>query len=337
MPTIYDVARHAGVSIATVSKVLSGRRYVSDKTRQRVLSSVETLQYQPNVLARGLATDRTNLIGLVINYDPGDLFADPILLNALYGIDTEVTEHDFALLLSTARSAGDRLSAYRRLLEGYRVDGVLVETGQGDEGIELLVQRGYPCVAVGYTTHDLPNVHPDDYQGGRLIAQHLIELGHRRFGVISGPNFNPPAMLARMRGFSDVLAGAGLSWDPGRAVHGNFRVDSGYLATAELMQLNPLPTALFAFNDRMAFGAMQWLREHGYQVPGDISVAGFDDVADAAHSSPALTTVHFSSSDIGRRAAAMLFDLISGKTDDKTREVTLPVELICRQSTCPAE
>lgn len=340
MPTIYDVARHAGVSIATVSKVLSGRRYVSDQTRQRVLASVETLQYQPNALARGLASDRTNLIGLVINYDPHDLFADPNLLNVLYGIDAEVSEHDFALLLSTARSAGDRFSAYRRLLEGYRVDGVLVETGQGEEGIELLVQRGYPCVAVGYSTHDLPCVHPDDYRGGRLIAQHLLELGHRQFGVISGPAFNPPAMLARMQGFVDVLTEVGLSFDPQRVSYGNFRVDSGYRAAAELMQLDPLPTALFAFNDRMAFGAIQWLHAHGCEVPGDqhtdgkpcVSVAGFDDVADAAHYSPALTTIHFSSIDIGRRAAGMLFKLLSGAPEIE-REITMPVELVRRNST----
>lgn len=332
-PTIYDVAKHAGVSIATVSKVLSGRPYVSEKTRQRVLDSVAALHYVPSVVARGLATNRTNMIGLVITYDPHDLFADPNLLQLLYGVDTAVTERDYALLLSTARTADDRLSAYRRLLHAYRVDGVLVETGLGEEGVSQLVDSGYPCAIVGYTSLGLPCTHPDDYTGARLLTAHLLELGHRRIGIITGPD--SLAVTARFRGHCDALAEFGLPALPELCVPGTYRPESGYEGTAQLMKLDPPPTAIFAFNDRMAFGAIQWLRKHGYRVPEDLSVAGFDDIASAAQFDPPLTTVRQTPSMIGHRAVELLCEQIDGG-GSVPREVVLPVELICRQSTAPA-
>lgn len=334
MATIYDVAKHASVSIATVSKVLSGRPYVSDKTRARVLASVSALDYAPNMAARSLAGERTNVVGVVISYNPDDLFADPNLLQVLYGVDAVVTEHDHVLLLSTSRSADDPLSAFRRLLGGYRVDGVLVESGLGEDGVALLTERDYPCVVIGYSARGLPCVHPDDYEGARLMTTHLLELGHRRIGVISGPRSSPLAMRVRLAGYRDALEQAGLPFRDELVTFGTFRSASGAEGAAELMALPEPPTAIFAFNDRMAFGATHWLREHDLHVPRDVSVAGFDDIASAAQFDPPLTTVRQSSAEIGRRAATMLFDLMSGNAS-ASAEVVLPTELIVRRSTAP--
>jgi DNA-binding LacI/PurR family transcriptional regulator len=335
MTTIYDIAKRAHVSIATVSKVLSGRPYVSTKTRRRVLDVVAELNYVPNAAARTLAGERTGVIGVVITYDPHDLFADPNLLQILYGIDTEVTHHDYALLLSTARSAEDRHSAFKRLLGARRVDGVLVDTGHDDEGVDLLVEQGYPCVVVGYSSLDLPSVHPDDYTGAGLLTEHLLKLGHRRIGVIDGPSPSSLAMQTRLRGHQEMLAAWGVPVVAEYRVHGTFRSASGFTGAKALMDLDPRPTAIFAFNDRMAFGAIQWLREHGYRVPEDISVAGFDDIASAEHLEPPLTTVRQSPMVTGQRAASILFDLI-GQQQIEEREVVLPVYLVERRSTAQA-
>lgn len=334
MATIYDIAKRAHVSIATVSKVLSGRPYVSAKTRARVMDVVAELNYVPNAAARSLAGERTGVIGVVITYDPHDLFADPNLLQILYGIDTQVTQQDYALLLSTARSAEDRSSAFRRLLGARRVDGVLVDTGHDDEGVDLLVEVGYPCVVLGYTSLDLPCVHPDDYTGARLLTEHLLMLGHRRIGIIDGPSPSSLAMQARLRGHQDMLA----AWEIPAAVeykvHGTFHAASGYAGAETLMNQDPPPTAIFAFNDRMAFGAIQWLREHGHRVPEDVSVAGFDDIASAGQFDPPLTTVRQTPQVTGQRAASILFDLLAQRPIEQ-REVVLPIQLIERRSTAP--
>jgi DNA-binding LacI/PurR family transcriptional regulator len=334
LTTIYDVAEHAGVSIATVSKVLSGRLYVSTKTRERVLSSVRALNYVPNAAARSLAGERTNIIGVVLAYAPHDLFADPNLLQGLYGIDAEITERACTLLLSCARSADDRLSAFRHLLSGYRADGVIVEGSLGEEGIALLAASEYPCVVMGYSQLELPSVHPDDYEGARLMTAHLLQLGHRRIGVITGPVSADLVLKQRLGGYRDVLQEAGLAFDEALVAFGTWRADSGYEGAAKLMDLDPPPSAIFCFNDRMAFGAIRWLREHGCSVPQEVSVAGFDDIESARQFTPPLTTVHQRPAEIGRCAARMLFDLIDG-SGAPAETVVLPVELVVRRSTAP--
>jgi DNA-binding LacI/PurR family transcriptional regulator len=335
LTTIYDVAEHAGVSIATVSKVLSGRPYVSGATRERVLQSVNALGYVPSVAAQSLAGSRTNMIAVVIGYDPHDLFADPNLMQALHGIDSEITDRDFAMLLSCAQPGADHLSAFRRLLGGYRVDGVIVESGLGDEGVHLLMQRNYPCVIMGYSPLGLPCVHPDDYGGAQVAIRHLLELGHRRIGLIGGPPSNSYATQERLRGCQSALEQAGIAFDESLLTYGSWRAESGYEGAKQLMTLDPPPTALFGLNDRQALGAIRWLREHGYRVPEEVSVVGFDDIESAALWEPTLTTIRQSPFAIGQRAASMLFALIEDQ-ELETRQVILSTELVVRQSTAPA-
>jgi DNA-binding LacI/PurR family transcriptional regulator len=274
---------------------------------------------------------------VVISYDPHDLFADPNLMQVLHGVDAKVTERDHVLLLSSARSADDQLSAYRRLLGGYRVDGVLIESGRGEEGVSMLIEQGYPCVIIGHSALGLPCVHPDDERGAQQMAAHLLALGHRRIGLITGPP-ESLATKARLRGFQDVLTEAGCPVESERIVCGNYSAGSGYEGIARLMDIGCFdpqglqPTAIFAFNDRMAFGAIHWLRERGYRVPEDVSVGGFDDIESAAQFNPPLTTVRLPANEIGRRAAAMLFDMIEDE-EQEGQQIVLPTALIVRHST----
>ncbi|MBA3531163.1 MAG: LacI family DNA-binding transcriptional regulator [Ardenticatenales bacterium] len=333
--TIYDVAKAAGVSTATVSKVLSGQPYISEKTRAKVRDAVELLNYVPNAAAQGLAGARTNILGMVVSYDSNFLFSDPHLLQILQGINEVVTENNCALLLSTA-TADDRLSAYRRLLAQRYIDGAIVEGSLGEIGYSLLQERGYPVVAVGYSDK-ISCVHADDFQGAQEITAYLIGLGHRRIGIISGPASDRLATAARYDGYRAALHQATIPLEESLRVFGTFRTASGYAQTEHLMALTPPPTAIFAFNDRMAAGALRWLREHGYQVPQDVSVAGFDDTPVAARCNPPLTTVRQLSYAQGRGAATLLFRLIQSQSLLEREEVSMPTSLVVRASTAPPQ
>lgn len=334
--TIYDVAERAGVAISTVSKVLSGRHKVSEKTRKRVLEAVAELNYVPSSAAQALASERSNMIAFVIAYNPHEFFSDPAIIQVLEGITEEVTEQDYTLLLSTPRSSDERVTAFQRLVRGQRVDGVLIESGLGEEGIKLLAEAGYPCVVIGYSEQGLPCVYPDDFGGSKLMAQHLIELGHQRIGIITGPGVNRRTRLARLNGFQEGLKLGDVDVPDELIAHGDYSAKSGYQGAALLMNGADPPTAIFAFNDRMAFGVIRWLHEHGLAVPDDISVAGFDDIAHATECVPTLTTVHSPLPAIGQQATQMLFDFVEkGRDDSRPQEIALPVKLIVRNSTGP--
>lgn len=331
--TIYDVAKHAGVSTATVSKVLSGHPYVSEQTRARVVAAVRELNYVPNAAARGLAGARTNIIGMVVSYTSDDLFADPHLLQILRGINSTVNEYNCALLLSTATSGEDKLSAYQRLLGQRYADGAIVEGSLGEVGLSLLRERGYPVVAVGYSEL-ISCVHSDDTQGARQITEHLLELGHRQIGVITTPPSERHILERRLAGYKMALAQTGLTFDPTLVIEGNYRRQSGYEGAAELMAHPTPPTAIFAFNDRMALGAIQYVTEQGMSVPHDISVAGYDDIPDAARADVPLTTVRQLAYKQGEEAVRLLFHLIQNESESATRaEVALETQLIVRDST----
>jgi DNA-binding LacI/PurR family transcriptional regulator len=335
--TIKDVAARAGVSYQTVSRVLNEKPDVADETRQRVLDAMRDLDYQPNLAARALPQRRTFIIGFVISYDPDYLFSDPHLLQILHGANEIAAAHDCALLLSTSRSSDNRISAYERLLgHHYPVDGFLVDGSMGATAHRRLQSQSYPIVVTGYSDV-CPCVHSDDRNGVRLMTEHLLSLGHRRIGVIAGPESDRLVTQARLAGHHDALSAAGLPLDPTLLIYGNFMPESGSQGAAALLSLAQPPTAIFAFNDRMAIGAIQYLRATGYRVPEDISVAGFDDSSGAEVCVPPLTTVRQQSLEQGRRAAALLFDLINDNLPHDRHEIVLPAQIIIRHSTAPAK
>lgn len=340
--TIYDVAKRAGVSTATVSKVLSNTPYVSEATRAKVLEAVAELGYVPSLAARGLTKARTYLLTLVIPYTSDYLYSDPHLLELIRGIEQETKARGYQLLLSTAdrKMAGARAvesaaEPYQRAVRSQYADGVIVVASSafGGETPPPLAQQ-LPTVGIGY--HALGGrhtVHSDDRSGAAAATRHLLSLGHRRLGVINAvPQIT--ALVRRLEGHRLALAEAGVPWDPALMVWGDFSDDSGYRAVETLLALPDRPSALFAFNDRMAMGAIKRLREVNLRVPEDMAVVGFDDIPAAALFDPPLTTVRQPAQEMGATAARLLFDLIEGRPVD-VEEVVLPTELVVRRSSGP--
>lgn len=329
--TIRDVAEHAGISYQTVSRVINGSVNVAPATRTRILKAIEELNYRPSVAARALNNNRTNVIAVATPFDSDDLFEDPQLLQIMHGIDREAARYDYSVLLSTLRSIDDPLSPYRRLLTRQLADGVIVggET-VAEDGIRMVITQGYPVVIVGYNQLGVPCVHADDEGGAYEATRYLLSLGHRRIAVISGRR-ELLAVRARQRGFERALHEAGVVREPDLSAEGDFTIRSGYQAMASLGQRLGEFTALFAFTDRMAIGAMRWLTENGISVPHDLSIVGFDDINLAELQSPSLTTVRIPSQMLGQKAAMILFELLTeGELPNSV--FVLPTELMIRTS-----
>jgi DNA-binding LacI/PurR family transcriptional regulator len=277
MPTIDEIARLAQVSPATVSKVLNNRRYVSDATRARVERVIAETGFVPSQRARGLSQRRSNILGLLIPYTSDQLFADPHLLEIMRGIEAEANRRGYNLLLSTARAPVDAASAFTRLLRSDVIDGaIVVETLDVRPLAEALAQQQSPWVVVGYPGRDgIPAVHADDFGGACAATRHLLELGHRRVGIISSTP-RPYALEERLRGVRTALAHAGLALDEALIATGDFSIESGEAGAHRLLERADPPTAIFALNDRMALGAVRAAWARGISVPGQLSVIGFD-------------------------------------------------------------
>jgi len=330
-PSIKDVARQAGVSYQTVSRVINDKGEVSPETRERVLSAIETLKYRPSLAAQVFARDRTRIIGVVIPWGAEFLSVNHHLLQLILGADLEASVRDYSVLISAARSSADKASSYERLLHRHIVDGVIVEGGIGQMGAKMLLDKGHRVVMIGRNTLGIPFVDSDADEAMYSGTQHLLALGHRRIGVISGPTEGWEGRH-RMQGCLNALRDSGLNVDQGLLLDSEFSIEGGSKAAQRLMEQSDPPTAIFAANDDVAMGVMRWLQENGYRVPEDISVLGFDDTPGAQYSQPPLTTIHQFSNEIGRRAASLLFDLIDGRALAAT-EIIQPTRLIIRGST----
>ncbi|HEY3503822.1 MAG TPA: LacI family DNA-binding transcriptional regulator [Actinocatenispora sp.] len=325
--TIREVAQAAGVSIATVSRALNGESRVSAATRARVTAAAERLGYLPNELARSLHAGSTRTIGLVVPDLTNPFF--PELVQAAVALADE--RGHLVLLCPTA---DDRDTAYRTAvaLRRKQVDGVIL-IGDRIGGARLAeVLRGLPVVTVDREAH-VPGadvILSAHREGGRLAVRHLVECGHRHIAHLAGPD-TLRVSRDRLAGYSDALAEAGL---PEVVLAGDGLDEAdGYRLTGELLARHPECTAVFAANDMMAVGALSALRAKGFDVPGDISVVGFDDIHLAGYLRPTLTTVRQDTALLGRRAAAALLDRI-GTDAPPIREV-VPVELFVRESTAP--
>jgi DNA-binding LacI/PurR family transcriptional regulator len=332
--TIKDVAAQAGVSHQTVSRVINNHVHVTETTRSRVKLAIDSLNFRPNLAARSLPSHRSFVIGLIIPYEADYLFRDPHLLAQISGIDAEANANGYNLLLSTAGNSNSGLEAYERFLRNQVADGALViETAASQSGSELLTRHDYPFVSLGYDQHlNAYFVHSDDLAGAKDATDYLLQKGHTRIGVINGPSTGAVAALQqRLIGHQHALAQHNLPFDPNLMVYGDYTRAGGQTAAEQLLALAQPPTAIFAFNDRMAVGAIRSLRRVGLRVPEDVAVIGFDDIPTAADFTPALTTVSQPARKMGQVAAQMLFKLIAGKPSAK-REVVLPAHLVVRQS-----
>jgi LacI family transcriptional regulator len=328
MVTIKDVARAASVSIATASRALNDSDLVTPETRDRVRDAAGKLHYTPHTGARSLITRRTHMIGILLPDLYGEFFSEIIR-----GIDQAAQQAGFHCLVSSARHTGPPLEAALRSMRG-RVDGLILMSPEftGDLSRRTLPQ-GFPVVLVHCPPSDLPHdsLMVANAEGARAMVKHLAGLGHRRIAIISGAEGNFDA-AERLRGYREAMAECGLVAAPALEAAGDFGEESGAAAARALMALPDPPTAIFAANDSMAFGALSALRELGLRVPEDVALGGFDDIPMARYMTPALTSVHVDISALGARAAERLLKTLLYPADQAPSREILPTTLVIRQS-----
>jgi len=331
--TIKDVARLAEVSVATVSRVLNSSPRVRDDTRARVLEVARELRFAPNGAARTLSRRQATALGVILPDLYGEFFSE-----LLRGIDLEAQRAGHALLVSSSHHDARGVSVAVRAMRG-RVDGLLVMAPEvSPAALATALPDGLPVVILNTapTPGAAAAVTVDNMGGTRAVVRHLAQLGHKHVGFISGPSHNADAS-ARLRGYRAAMRGAGLTVRDEHVVHGDFTEEGGWNAARALVaQRSPRPSALFAANDAMAVGALLALREADVDVPGDISVVGFDDTPIARYVTPALTTVRVAIDVLGARAATLLFRALADPIAlrDPRREV-IPTELVIRHSCGP--
>ncbi|HUV29008.1 MAG TPA: LacI family DNA-binding transcriptional regulator [Anaerolineales bacterium] len=333
--TIKDVAREAGTSYQTVSRIINNKPDVATDTRLRVLEVIEKLNYRPTMAATSRSNPKTHIMAIAISpFNEYLLYeGDPHLLRLIHGVDQALAIRNYSLLFSTIKITNDG-KIDSRLLKRQFADGVIMRLSMDDRGqaAGILQEKGYPVVVIGYSNNkQIPSVHSDDENGGYTQAQHLLALGHKKFGIICGPAIDPATIL-RKQGFDRALVMSGLESRSVQCVTGNYSVEGGYNAVSKLLENDPELTAIVAFSDTMAIGAMQWLRENDYLVPSDISIIGYDDIPTAQRQDPQLTTIRIPSLEEGQQAVEVLFNLLDNHKLPKN-EYILPVRLITRNST----
>lgn len=330
MASIKDVAERAGVSVATVSRVLNHDPRVKAHLRQRVLEAVAELDYHPSRIARGMRNQTVAVIGLIIS----DI-QNPFFTALVRAVEDVAYSHQYTVILCNSDEDPQKEQLYARVLIGERVSGVIiVPTCQ--EACHLLLKRGLPLVVVD---RKLPGVKADSVTldntaGAYAATRHLIQLGHTRIGLVSAP-LHVSVGLERRLGYEKAMLEAGLPLDETLIRTGDFKETGGYRATKDLLRLDPRPTAIFVVNNLMTTGALQAIHELGLRIPEDLSVVGFDDMPWLSLLTPPLTAVRQPVYEIGRAAAQLLFERINLDTVGPNREIVLQPELIVRGSAAP--
>lgn len=329
--TIVDVAREAGVSYSTVSRVVNNKSYIKPETRAKVLQAMTRLGYQANLHARTLAGGRSNVIGLLV-VDLTTQYVGEIIR----GIDDVLTANQYELVLYTTHRRKIKESAYVNLMARGLADGLLIVLPRDPEAyLRSLRQREFPYVLIdqfGIDDNDL-TVTAANRDGGYEATKHLIDLGHRRIGIITGW-MDMVAARHRLDGYRSALADHNIHFDESLVYEGDFTQRCGFYGTNHLLDLEQPPTAIFASSDLIAMGVMDAARGRNLKIPADLSVVGFDDIPMSAVLVPQLTTVRQPLTDMGRYATQMLLDLIQ-KPDEKPSSMILPTNLIVRESTAP--
>ena len=329
---IWDVAKEAGVSIATVSRALNGKTDVATATRERVWRIAQERGYISTQRARSLAG--RHMIGLTVP-QVRSLYFTELMQGALEALET----YDASLIVCPTAHQSDReKSLLQRLLRDGADGALLILPSESDVELLRLQQRGYPFVIVDPTfplSERLLVVAATNMAGARQATEHLCSLRHRRIGAITGP---PTwcASIDRLAGYHAVLTGAGLPIDPALTIAADFTIESGLQAARRLLALPEPPTAIFAFNDEMAVGTLRAAEEQGLSVPADLSIVGFDDAMFAAYTTPPLTSVRQPLRELGRAGADLLFRQLRGQAIE-ARRIELSTRLIVRGSTGPAK
>lgn len=322
-----DVAQKAGVSIKTVSRVVNDQGEIADSTRQRVLVVIEELGYRPNLIARGLVTQRTYTVGLVVN----DI-TNPFFPEVARGVQDIARSNNYNIFLC---NSDDDLKEEKRTLQtlaAQSVDGVIIFPSlSGNDNVEAFVEPHRPFVIIN-RTFEHPHVSmvmTNNHQGATLATKHLISRGHTEIGMISG---QPSEKSQRVSGFEDTMLAHGLNPAANRIIFGPPTLESGLNAALHLLRENPDITAIFAYNDLLAAGAIQACKKLGRRVPDDCAIVGFDDIRLASLIDPPLTTVRLKKYELGQRAMQRMLEMLEN-TEESFPRIDLEVELVIRQST----
>ncbi|MFJ4143824.1 LacI family DNA-binding transcriptional regulator [Pseudomonas sp. NPDC089734] len=328
MSNIREVARLAGVSVATVSRTLKSPERVLPETRNKVNAAVEQAGYRPNLMAVQFRSRKTaNLVILVPK------IANIFFARVISGAQQAAQAAGYRLLLCDTQGHEETERAFAELVHAHQADGVIQlraydpyeALGEGEDSppivnaCEVIKDGRYPTISL------------DNHAAARAMTEHLIELGHRRIGLIKGPR-SSPLTRDRVDGYIEALKQAGIAFDPTLICHGDFSLKAGYDGAAAMLELPERPTALFCENDEMAIGALKRIKQQGLRVPEDLSLVGFDDIPLAAYCDPPLTTIAQPAEVFGQKAVEMLVALIEKKPLEQ-RHIVLPYELTLRDST----
>ena len=329
--TIQDVAIRAGVSTATVSRTLANPAVVSAKTRERVLHAVEATGYTPNVAARNLRARRSMMILVIV---PN--VASPFIAEVLRGIDDELVQSGYDMIIGNLDNLVEREARYVKLAQSGQVDGVMITSGRIPcDGERSMVDLGIPMAAVCAAVPGLsaPHITVDDRRASIDVATHFLELGHRRFGYISGPSGNVNE-VDRYKGFLEGLKHGGVAAEAVTYWSGQFNLQAGVDAARAYLELADPPTAVYAACDEAAIGFMKMVSAAGRGVPGDVSVVGFDGIDVARFVQPSLTTMRQPRYELGRTGARALLRTVNGLEPD-FQALRLPAPLVLGASTGP--
>jgi DNA-binding LacI/PurR family transcriptional regulator len=338
--TIKDVARAAGVSASTVSRVLTGNPRISPETQEKVRLVLRNLKYHPHAGARSLVTGSSRTIGLVTSRPGAETFANPFFPEVIRGICSVLEVAGYNLVLSTAQGEANQRKSCLDMLRSRHVDGVILTSSRlGDELIDALVSEGRNFVLIGRPADKAGNLsHPavyavnnDNILAAAVATAHLVSGGHRRIAFVTGPQ-HWVYCFDRLQGYRQGLSQAGLPLDPALVQQGNITQQDGNRAVDRLFSLPEPPTAILAMDDTLALGALEAAQRRGLRVPADLAVAGFNDSPIASWTRPQLTTVRIPVFDLGAMAARMLAGLLDG-THARPHQVILPSEIIIREST----
>jgi LacI family transcriptional regulator len=327
---VEDVAAVAGVSGATVSRLINRTGPVSPILRERIERAVAQLGYVPNGAARALASHRTRAVGVII----------PTLENANFAISAEGAQRylikaGYQMLVASSDYDPAQEWAHIQSLVAHGIDGIiLVGARRSEEVTEYLRMRRLPYVVTwSLAEKDTPSVGFDNSEAARQLAKHLLDLGHRQVGVIAGLTENNDRAAARLDGVRRAFRERGLEFPRELLIERPYRIVEGQLALRALLAMSPPPTAVICGNDQLAFGALIECHRQGIGVPDQVSIVGFDDLEFASQLLPPLTTIHVPAEEIGRRAAAFLVDRLNGRASPMTTEVA--VSLVVRGSSGP--
>lgn len=327
--TIQDVANEANVSVATVSHVINETRYVSPELTKRVDAAMEKLNYQRNTVARGLKTQATHTLGLILS----DI-SNPFFSSLMRGTENVAAGKGYSIIVSNTDETLEKEELYIDVLRQRQIDGLIIApTGSSDDKIKKLNEENIPFVFIDRKMPNIPapSVLSKNMQGAKTATEHLIQEGHSKIGLVGGLH-SVTTTQEREEGYKKSLKEHSIPVDESIIVYGGSQVQGGFKAVNKLLQLNQPPTAIFSTNNLMTIGAMKSIRQKGLRCPEDVALVGFDDFECASSFEPTLTTVAQDPYQIGKKAAEVLFDSLANK-ETITEEFRIPTELKVRNST----